>query len=215
MKAIKKKSRLHHRVHAKAKEIASTPFGIKAISLISYIAAATFILAGAGLFIGGVILQQESEIANSFLQVLIASPNSQLSNISPIAKIAISSVLNYSGPVLIALGLVFFFIGLFRLFVGLNLLHGKAWSRVVVSCFSITWIGFGFYSISRGNIWVNLVTIIFNLVVLYYLIFSKEAHNFFHHIPNNHMHDKQRKLETGIITFEDGSQQKLSHFLKK
>ena len=210
-KAIKKRVKLHHRVRIKAKQVMETPLGIKAITIISYIAAAVFILIGIGLFIGGIILQQESEIVNTFLQVLITSPNSQLANISPIAKTAISSVLTYSGPVLIALGLVFFFVGLFRLFVGLSLLHGKAWSRIVVVCFCIIWIGFGFYNIARGEIVINAITIIFNLIVLYYLIFSKEAHNFFHHIPNHHIHGPN----IASSSHADNSQKKLTHFISK
>ena len=216
-KAIKKKAKIHHlhQVKKKASEIIHTPLGIQAISIISYIAAAVFIIAGVGLFIGGIILQQESEVVNAFLQVLIANPDSEFSSISPIAKAAITSVLTYSGPVLIALGLVFFFIGILRIFVGLSLLQGKAWSRVVVVCFCLIWIGFAFYNLAKGSIWVNILTIVFNLIVLYYLLFSKEVHNFFHHIPNRHLHPGSRgNPQSTTIIVSDHSQQKLSNFIR-
>ena len=81
------------------------------------------------------------------------------------------------GPgLIVALGIIFIAIGVFGFFVGMGLWKLKQWARIAVIVLSLISVISSLYGlVMMKSIVSNIITILINGAIAYYLIFVKEA----------------------------------------
>ena len=163
------------------KERMNTPAGIKVISMFLLVMSFLFIVLGIGLIKVGITINQQQELLSTFTRLILAG-ETDASKLGSIGYSEIPALLDYAGPALIGVGVAIIIFGLIRIIIGFHLWNGRVWTKVVLISFSIVWISFGIYGVSRGIVLPNLIAIIINMFVLYYVLFNKEAKEFFRHL---------------------------------
>jgi len=125
------------------------PTLVKVISILYYVMAGLLVLLGLSFIFGGGYL-------NSILQSI---------PILNILGILGSALLVFAGVVMILFGILDFFIGR-------GLWHTKNWARILVIVFAILGILASFNSLTTA---VGIISLLYNLAIGGYLLFSKEA----------------------------------------
>jgi len=128
------------------------PVGVSILSVLAYIGAVFLLLGGIGLFVGG-------EVISSYLSSLGAFSG------------IITAIGIVAGIILIALAVLYFFIGR-------GLWKGQNWARIVVLIFIVIGLIGSLVSI-MGNLASSIVGIIIDVVIIWYLGFNQEAKSYF------------------------------------
>lgn len=163
------------------KEGRKVPTGIKILSIFILAMSFLFIVLGLGLIKVGLTINNQQQLLSTFTRVILAGETDE-SKIDSLGYSSIPTLMDYAGPALIGTGVAIIIFGLIRIFIGFHLWNGRVWTKVVIMSFSLVWISFGIYGISQGAWLPNLITVLVNLLVLYYVLFNESAKAFFRHL---------------------------------
>lgn len=165
------------------KEVRKAPAGIKFISILLIVMSFIFIVLGIGLIKVGFTISQHSDLLSTFTRLILAG-ETDTTKIDTIGYSSIPALMDYAGPALIATGIALIIFGLIRIFIGFHLWNGRTWTRVIILSFSVVWISFGIYGITQGIIIPNIIALLVNFFVLYYIMFNSHARQFLSHLDN-------------------------------
>jgi len=130
------------------------PTGVKVLSIIYYIAAALSLIAAIGLFVGAGFA---GGILSSLGIPLLAALGSGL---------------------FVAAGIFILIFAILDFFIGRGLWKAQGWARVLAIIFSALGALMGLMGLFSGSV-SSIVGLIIHILVLWYLIFSKEVKNAF------------------------------------
>ncbi len=138
------------------KKYDDAPTTIKVISILYYIAAALFV------FMGLVIIIGSKPMASS---IVTSNPGMGLDSI-PLGALA---------TIVIVIGVVMLGISVFCFFIGRGIWRTKKWARITAIILSILGIISAVFSIFIGFKYTQIISLIIDIFIAVYLLFSKEA----------------------------------------
>jgi uncharacterized membrane protein (DUF2068 family) len=128
------------------------PVGVHMVSILSYIISIFLIFVG-------------------ILCIIIASSN---------AEMLMASLGEFGPVIIILLGALFLSIGVLGIFVGRGLQQGKPWARITAVVLLSTTTLLSIYNLYKnGDLETNIIFIVVSLLIMAYLIFSKEVNEIF------------------------------------
>jgi len=153
----------------KISPVRSRPKGILVVSILNYIIAGLLIIVSLFSIFGGVYF-----ITNG----VEAAGQNALIELFPVSIDEPESFFQVFGAILIVMGVVILTLSVFAIVVGINLSKGKKWALISEYILLILWIIIWLFGLFGGPI-LNLIPIIPALIVLAYLILSKDSKSFF------------------------------------
>jgi len=160
---MKKKSKSQNKSNKK------TPLGVIAISILDFLGTAFLLLAGISILILGSTITSNPEFLQKFL-----------SDYPDMAKdLNMSSIQAFAGGASINIGIFLIIFSLIYLFLGIGLLKGKNWARMVHLVFAALGILSGVFAIFSNTISMALIQIAISGLIFWYLMYEKTAISYF------------------------------------
>ncbi len=151
------------------------PTGIKVISILNYIFAVFGILFAIAGIIGGIYFAING---GSMASQIFGLGNSQAGTLGADINSKAGAFYTNFGFIALIVGIIFALLSTFLIIVGMKMWKGKNWARISEIVLMVLWTILWSIELFKGN-FLNLIMIIPSLIIFFYLIFSKNAKNFF------------------------------------
>ena len=153
----------------KFKSNKKTPSGIIAISVLDFLGTAFLFIIGISILIFGSIITSNPEILQKYL-----------SDYSDIAKdLDINATLSFAGGASLSIGIFLVIFGFIYLFIGIGLLKGRNWARIVHIVFAAFGILSGVFTIFSNTLFMASVQLAVSALIFWYLMYEKVAIAYF------------------------------------
>ena len=144
------------------------PIGIKVISILNYIFSVFGILFGIFALIGGIVFVIKGD---SFVTQFFKISSSGIIE-------SLSEFYSWFGFVVILLGILSLVVAIILILSGFGLWKGKKWARISEIILVLLCVILWSIELFRGSL-LNFIVVIPSLIILFYLIFSKNVKNLF------------------------------------